>query len=59
MQIENFSAIRIFLEKDLRNLEARESALKKVLEILRRFPEGLQMLDPEDDMQVCVHLVLK
>ena len=59
MQIENFSAIRIFLEKDLRNLEARESALKKVLEILRRFPEGLQMLDPEDDMQVCVHLVVK
>eukprot|EP00250_Pteridium_aquilinum_P006887 c16713_g1_i1 orf=90-3122(+) len=51
-QIEHLSAIRVNLAKDLRSLEARESFLKKVHEILRRFPEGLQMLDPEDDMQV-------
>ncbi|KAI5065335.1 hypothetical protein GOP47_0020030 [Adiantum capillus-veneris] len=51
-QVEHLSAIRVNVAKDLRGLEARESTLSKVCEILRRFPEGLPMLDPEDDMQV-------
>ncbi|MCO5559779.1 hypothetical protein L7F22_013383 [Adiantum nelumboides] len=51
-QIEHLSAIRVNVPKDLRSLEVRESTVSKVREILRRFPEGLPMLDPEDDMQV-------
>ncbi|KAH7372411.1 hypothetical protein KP509_17G002800 [Ceratopteris richardii] len=51
-RIESLSAIRINLAKDLRSLDAREATLNKVREILRRFPDGLPMLDPEDDMQV-------
>jgi hypothetical protein len=26
--------------------------LRTVMEVLRRFPEGPQLLDPEDDMEV-------
>lgn len=51
-QIEHLSAIRVNVVKDLRSSDARESMLNKVREILRRFPEGVPMLDPEDDMQV-------
>ncbi|KAL3691924.1 hypothetical protein R1sor_005575 [Riccia sorocarpa] len=51
-QLESLSAIRIHIIKDLRPIEAREKCKKTVREVLRRFPKGLQMLDPEDDMQV-------
>ncbi|KAL2622125.1 hypothetical protein R1flu_002330 [Riccia fluitans] len=51
-QLESLSAIRIHILKDLRPIEAREKCKKTVREVLRRFPKGLQLLDPEDDMQV-------
>lgn len=52
-QLESLSAVRIYIPKDLRPIEAREKCKKTVLEVLRRFPDGIQLLDPEDDMQVC------
>lgn len=52
MQIEHLSVVRIIIPKDLRPVEAREKCLRTVMEVLRRFPEGLQLLDPEDDMEV-------
>jgi ATP-dependent RNA helicase DOB1 len=51
-QIDSLSAIRIYIPKDLLSVEARENTLKKVQEVLNRFPDGVQLLDPEDDMQV-------
>lgn len=39
------------VSKDLLPLEARENALKKLSEFLRRHPRGLPM-DPEGDMKV-------
>ncbi|XP_024395394.1 DExH-box ATP-dependent RNA helicase DExH9 [Physcomitrium patens] len=51
-QIEHLSVVRIFIPKDLRPVEARERCLRTVIEVLRRFPEGPQLLDPEDDMEV-------
>lgn len=54
MQIEHLSVVRIFIPKDLRPIEARERCLRTVMEVLRRFPEGPQLLDPEDDMEVLV-----
>lgn len=51
-QIESLSALRVYIPKDLRPVEARERCLKTVLEVLRRFPDGVQLLDPEDDMKV-------
>ncbi|KAG0569232.1 hypothetical protein KC19_6G075600 [Ceratodon purpureus] len=51
-QIEHLSVVRIFIPKDLRPVEARERCLRTVMEVLRRFPEGPQLLDPEDDMEV-------
>lgn len=51
-QVDSLSAIRINIPKDLRPIEAREATIKKVSEVLRRFPDGLQMLDPEEDMHV-------
>ncbi|CAM6129641.1 unnamed protein product [Calypogeia fissa] len=51
-QLDNLSAIRIYIPKDLRAIEAREHCRKTVSEVLRRFPDGIRLLDPEDDMQV-------
>ncbi|XP_021910682.1 DExH-box ATP-dependent RNA helicase DExH9-like [Carica papaya] len=39
------------VSKDLLPLEARENALKKLSEFLRRHPRGLPM-DPEGDMKI-------
>ncbi|CAM6101982.1 unnamed protein product [Calypogeia fissa] len=51
-QLDNLSAIRIYIPKDLRAIEAQEHCRKTVSEVLRRFPDGIRLLDPEDDMQV-------
>ncbi|KAH9318432.1 hypothetical protein KI387_020201, partial [Taxus chinensis] len=51
-QIDSLSAIRVYISKDLLPVEARENTLKKIEEVLKRFPDGVPLLDPEDDMQV-------
>lgn len=50
--MDDLSSVRIYIPKDLRPLEARERAARAVAEVLRRFPDGVPTLDPEDDMQV-------
>jgi ATP-dependent RNA helicase DOB1 len=50
--IEGISHIRIFLPKDLRQDQARETAWKSVLEVHRRFPEGVALLDPIQNMGI-------
>eukprot|EP00897_Mesotaenium_endlicherianum_P000155 jgi/Mesen1/1013/ME000121S00089 len=50
-QVDRLSAVRVYIAKDLRPPEAREAALKALRQVQLRFPDGVPMLDPEDDMQ--------
>jgi ATP-dependent RNA helicase DOB1 len=50
--IEGISHIRIFLPKDLRQDQARETVWKSVLEVQRRFPDGIALLDPIQNMEI-------
>ncbi|EMD36619.1 hypothetical protein CERSUDRAFT_66166 [Gelatoporia subvermispora B] len=50
--IDAISRLRIFLPKDLRPLPARETAWKSVQEVQRRFPDGIPLLDPIQDMDI-------
>lgn len=50
--IEAISHIRIFLPKDIRQDQARETVWKSVLEVHRRFPDGVALLDPVQNMNI-------
>ena len=50
--LDGISHLRIFLPKDLRPLAARETVWKSVLEVHRRCPDGIGMLDPIENMQI-------
>ena len=50
--IDAISVIRIFLPKDLRPLQARETAWKSILEVQKRFPSGITLLDPIENMGI-------
>lgn len=50
--IEGISHLRIFLPKDLRQEPARETVWKSVLEVQRRFPDGIMLLDPIENMNI-------
>jgi ATP-dependent RNA helicase DOB1 len=41
--IEGVSHLRLFLPKDLRSDQARETVWKSVLEVHRRFPDGIAL----------------
>ncbi|CAN6448867.1 unnamed protein product [Victoria cruziana] len=51
-QVHSLSSVCILMPKDLLPLEARENTLKKVPEVLSRFPDGVPLVDPEEDMEV-------
>lgn len=50
--VEALSHIRIFLPKDLRQDQARDTVWKSVLEVQRRFPDGITLLDPIENMGI-------
>lgn len=50
--IEAFSHLRIFLPKDIRQQAARDTVWKSVLEVKRRFPDGIGLLDPVQNMGI-------
>ncbi|GAA5881752.1 hypothetical protein JCM16303_006439 [Sporobolomyces ruberrimus] len=50
--LDGVSHIRIFLAKDLKPLESRMQALKSVKEVKRRFPDGIALLDPVENMGI-------
>jgi len=50
--LNGISKIRIFLGKDLKPLEARKSALDAIGEVKRRFPDGIGLLDPVENMGI-------
>eukprot|EP00850_Spirogloea_muscicola_P021111 SM000237S08128 [mRNA] locus=s237:125280:131312:+ [translate_table: standard] len=51
-QVDCLSSVRIHVQKNLITREAREHVQKTLEEVQRRFPDGLQLLDAEEDMQV-------
>ena len=50
--IEGISHLRLHLPKDLRQDQARETVWKSVLEVHRRFPDGIPLLDPIQNMGI-------
>lgn len=50
--LDGISHIRIFLPKDLKPPSAREQVFKNVLEVKRRFPNGIGLLDPVENMGI-------
>ena len=50
--LEALSLLRLSLPKDLRSLPAREQVWKSVLEVQRRFPNGIGLLDPIQNMNI-------
>ena len=50
--LDGFSLIRIHLPKDLKPLQARETAWKAVLEVQKRFEKGIALLDPVEHMKI-------
>ncbi|CAE6461897.1 unnamed protein product [Rhizoctonia solani] len=50
--IASISRIRVHMPKDLRTLASRETMWKVVSEVKRRFPKGIALLDPINDMNI-------
>ncbi|KAK7100745.1 exosome RNA helicase MTR4-like [Littorina saxatilis] len=50
--IQSLSAIRLYIPSDLRSSEHRLSVYKSMQEVEKRFPDGLPLLDPIEDMGI-------
>lgn len=50
--IQAIGHLRVFLPKDLRSSEQRQTVRKAVDEIHRRFPDGIAVLDPIENMGI-------
>lgn len=50
--LSSLSHIRIFMPKDLRPLEGRQTAMKALGEVKKRFPDGIALLDPIENMGI-------
>eukprot|EP00111_Clytia_hemisphaerica_P011285 TCONS_00033042-protein len=46
------SSIRLYLPKDLRPSDSRHTVFKSLQETQKRFPDGLPLLDPIEDMNI-------
>jgi ATP-dependent RNA helicase DOB1 len=50
--VAGFSSIRVYIPKDLRPADARAGMWDRLKEVQKRFPAGLPLLDPVEDMQI-------
>ncbi|KAJ7412088.1 Superkiller viralicidic activity 2-like 2 [Pitangus sulphuratus] len=50
--ISAISSVRLYIPKDLRPIDNRQSVLKSIQEVQKRFPDGVPLLDPIDDMGI-------
>lgn len=50
--LDAISHLRLYLPKDLRPEPNRETVWKSVLEVQRRFPDGIPLLDPIKEMKI-------
>lgn len=51
-QLDGISSVRIFIPKDLRPEAARATVRGSLVEVSRRFPAGVPLLDPVEDMHI-------
>ncbi|OQS00492.1 DEAD/DEAH box RNA helicase [Thraustotheca clavata] len=51
-RIDTLSSLRVYIPKDLRPLDARMAVAKSLAEVMRRFPQGVPLLDPLEDMAI-------
>lgn len=50
--VNKISAVRLYMPSDLRSRDNRQSVLKSIQEVQKRFPHGLPLLDPIKDMGI-------
>ena len=50
--IDSIGHVRIFLPKELRSNEAKSTVRKSLNEVKRRFPDGIAILDPIENMGI-------
>jgi len=50
--LDGISHVRLFLSGDLKPVEERNSILKSIMEVKKRFPEGIPQLDPIENMGI-------
>ena len=50
--IDSIGHIRVFLPNDLRSAEQRNTVRKALDEVKRRFPDGIAILDPVENMGI-------
>jgi ATP-dependent RNA helicase DOB1 len=51
-QVDCLSSVRVYSPKDLRPIEGRQRVQKSIAEVIKRFPDGIPLLNPEEDMKV-------
>jgi len=50
--VSEISSVRVFYPDDLRPLENRMLVLKRIEEVMKKFPRGPPLLDPVEDMKI-------
>ncbi|KAI9892213.1 MAG: ATP-dependent RNA helicase mtr4 [Vezdaea aestivalis] len=50
--VESIGSVRIFLPADLQSAEGKQTAKKALDEVARRFPDGIAILDPIENMHI-------
>eukprot|EP00960_Hanusia_phi_P004771 138374-Hanusia_phi.AAC.1 len=50
--VKSLSSIRVYVPQDLRSAENRRSVGKTMAVVQERFPDGIPLLDPVEDMQI-------
>ncbi|KAM4719845.1 exosome RNA helicase MTR4 [Anableps anableps] len=50
--LTSVSSVRLYIPKDLRPFDNRQLMLKSIQEVQKRFPDGIPLLDPIDDMGI-------
>ncbi|XP_028273277.1 exosome RNA helicase MTR4 [Parambassis ranga] len=48
--LTSISSVRLYIPKDLKPFDNRQLMLKSIQEVQKRFPDGVPVLDPIDDM---------
>lgn len=50
--IEVLSTVRVYIPKDLRSVDSKDQVRKSIREVAKRFPDGIPVLDPIEDMKI-------
>jgi ATP-dependent RNA helicase DOB1 len=50
--LEAVSTLRIYMPNDLRSVESRQQTYRTLKEVIKRFPDGIPLLDPIEDMGI-------